>query len=96
MNKAKAASPERKPYPTGEIPDYGDLVRIPADQISSYKKADQSRLVDRVGYIRSFSFLESHPVVMFAGEGRRKPFELGQVESKDLEFVSRKPADSGQ
>lgn len=90
MTFAKESPRPRRPYPTGEIPEHGDIVRIPADQIECYKKDMQSRLTDRLGYIRNFSYPNSIPLVMFAGAGRRKPLDLGQVDAGQLEFVARK------
>lgn len=90
MTIAKAAPAAPRPYSTGEIPEHGDIVRIPADQIECYKKDMQARLTDRLGYIRNFSYPNSIPLVMFAGAGRRKPLDLGQVDAAQLEFVSRK------
>lgn len=90
MTKLKLASQQPKPYPTGEIPTHGDVVRIQAGHLGHFSKEVQARLVGRLGYIRNFSYGESVPVVMFDGVGRRKPFELGQVATINLEFVSRK------
>lgn len=88
MTKLKLASQQPKPYPTGEIPTHGDVVRIQAGHLGHFSKEVQARLVGRLGYIRNFSYGESVPVVMFDGVGRRKPFELGQVATINLEAAS--------
>lgn len=90
MIKPKLASQPPKPYPSGEIPQYGDVVRLTANFVTHLSNDLQARLEGRTGYIRGFSYGVSLPVVMFDAVGRRKPFELGNVESVNLEFVSRK------
>lgn len=78
-----------KPYRTGEIPMLGDLVKIPDDEIDSYKSAVKSKIKDRVGYISGFTYPSSYPLVKFVAIGRKKEFSLGQVRSEWIQFISR-------
>lgn len=90
MAIAKAAPAAHQPYPTGEIAEHGDVVRIRADHLHLFDKSKQERLKDREGHIRSFSFNSGAPAVMFEAQGRRKPMLLENVSAYHYELVSRK------
>ncbi|WP_408601472.1 hypothetical protein [Pseudomonas sp. PLMAX] len=78
-----------KSYRTGETPMPGDRVKIADDRIDTFLLSVHSRIRDREGVLRSFSFPSSKPMVFFPALGRRKDYELGQVDMQDLMFIGR-------
>ena len=78
-----------KPYRTGEMPMLGDLVKIPDEEVDSYKSNIKPKIKDRVGYVSGFTCPSSQPIVKFSAIGRKKEFTLGQVPSRWLQFISR-------
>ena len=78
-----------KPYKTGETPMVGDLVKIPDEEVDSYKSNIKPKIKDRIGYVSGFTYPNSLPIVKYSAIGRKKEFTLGQTPSRWLEFISR-------
>lgn len=78
-----------KPYLTGETPMAGDRVKIADDRIDTFLLNLHSRIKDREGVLRSFTYPSSKPMIFFPALGRKKDYELGQVDMRDLVFIGR-------
>lgn len=83
-----------QPYSSGETPMKGDKVVFVESEVDNYVKGTASKIRGRVGTVRNFTYPKAYPLVFFPAEGRKKDFDMGQVQASWLVLVAR--AESAQ
>lgn len=77
------------PYSGGEVPAVSDRVMLLDAVLDGYPASVRSKVTGREGIVKGLTYPNSMPIVFFPALGRKKDFQLGQVQARWLRLIAR-------